>query len=67
MSVELVEPSPAVEGDPVTVCGRLRFEGSTDELQCAVTLNLNTTDGKAAGRHKLQCSSRETVRDTQTR
>ena len=43
VSVELVEPSPAVEGDPITVCGRLRFEGSTDELQCAVTVNLDTS------------------------
>ena len=51
MSVELVEPSPVVEGDPVTVCGRLSFKGSTDELQCAVTVNLGTTDGKAAGNH----------------
>ena len=48
-----MQPLPAVEGDPVTVCTRLTFEGSTNELQSAITVYLNATDGKAAGNNSL--------------
>ena len=49
MSVQLIEPSPVVEGDNLTLCTTVTFLGDMTALECNISVYLDTTNRKAGG------------------